>query len=100
MKKYSEVLNEKRTPLTGEELEGMEGLVGHINYTSYTEGEQTLASISAELLAEVKHLRGMMSIAYHWIGRPAPKNGGLTRAYMGCLREAQRIHGENKEMKK
>ena len=99
MKKYSEVLNEKRTPLTGEELEGMEGLVGHINHTDDTV-DATLASISAELLAEVKHLRGMMSIAYHWIGRPAPKNGGLTRAYMGCLREAQRIHGENKEMKK
>lgn len=78
MKKYSEVLNEKRTPLTGEAI-----------------SEAT----RAELEAEVMHLREMMAIAYHWIGRPAPKNGGLTRAYMGCLREAQRIHGENKEMK-
>lgn len=98
MKKYTEVLNEKRTPLTGEELEGMEGLVGHINYTDDTV-DATLASISAELLAEVMHLREMMATAYHWIGRPAPKKGKLTRAYMGCLREAQRIHGENKEMK-
>ena len=98
MKKYSEVLNEKRTPLTGEGLKGMEGLMDHINYTDNTV-DATLASLSAELLAEVKHLREMMTTAYHWIGRPAPQNGGLTRAYMGCLREAQRIHGENKEMK-
>lgn len=99
MKKYTEVLNEKRTPLTGEDLKGMEGLADHINYTADSM-PATLASMNAELLAEVKHLREMMATAYHWIGRPAPKNGGLTRAYMGCLREAQRIHGENKEMKK
>ena len=77
MRKYREVVAEqKRTPLTGEELDN---------------------ATAEELLAEVKHLRAMMATAYMWIGRPAPYKGKVTRAYTECMKEAYRIHKEMKQ---
>lgn len=76
MRKYAEVLNEKRIPLTGEELDN---------------------ATAEELLAEVKHLREMMATAYMWIGRPAPHKGKVTRAYTECMKEAYRIYKEMKQ---
>lgn len=97
MKKYTEVLDEKRTPLTGQELKDMEaGLIDHINHTD-SPVDATLASHSMDLLTEVKHLRQMMATAYMWIGRPAPYKGKMTRAYTKCMKEAYRIHKEMKE---
>ena len=91
MKKYAEVLNNQRTPLTAEELKDMEvvlidGINGSISLNS--------AKVGIELLAEVKHLRRMMAIAYGWIGRKAPTGTTLNRDYMACLKEAARIMKE------
>lgn len=97
MKKYTEVLDNKRTPLTGEELKDTEeGLINHIKYTD-NPVDATLASEAMELLAEVKHLREQMATAYMWIGRPAPYKGKMTRAYTKCMKEAYRIYKEMKE---
>ncbi len=82
MKKYAQVVKEQRTPLTAEELKDMEAVL--IDGTN-----------EAELLAEVKHLRRMMAIAYHWIGRKAPYNTTMNRDYMAAMKEAARIHGED-----
>ena len=95
MKKYRAVLKEQRTPLTAEELKDMEAvLIDGIN--SFNQ-PGTSAAIKAgfELLAEVKHLRHMMAIAYGWIGRKAPANTTMNRNYMACLKEAARIKKED-----
>lgn len=94
MKKYAEVLENQRTPLTAEELKDMEAvLIDGIN--SFNQ-PSTSAAITAgfELLAEVKHLRRMMAIAYHWIGRKAPSGTTANRDYMAALKEAARIKKE------
>ena len=96
MRKYTEVIAEKRTPLTGEELKDMEAvLIDGINI-AHPPSPQREGAIKAglELLAEVKHLRAMMTTAYMWIGRPAPNSGKVTRAYTECMKEAYRIHKE------
>ena len=92
MKKYAEVLNNQRTPLTAEELKDMEvvlidGINGSISLNS--------AKVGIELLAEVKHLRRMMAIAYQWIGRKAPSGTTANRDYMAALKEAARIRKED-----
>ena len=94
MRKYREVVAEqKRTPLTGEELDDMEAaLTDGINATTGQSWKAAKAGL--ELLAEVKHLRAMMATAYMWIGRPAPYKGKVTRAYTECMKEAYRIYKE------
>lgn len=93
MKKYAQVVKEQRTPLTAEELKDMEAaLIDGINATAR---HRATAKVGLELLAEVKHLRHMMAIAYGWIGRKAPANTTMNRDYMACLKEAARIKKED-----
>ena len=92
MKKYAQVVKEQRTPLTAEELKDMEAaLIDGINATAR---HRDTAKVGLELLAEVKHLRHMMAIAYGWIGRKAPANTTMNRDYMAALKEAARIKKE------
>lgn len=102
MKKYAEVVKRQRTPLTAEELKDIEvGLIDAINtadkFPEWGESVGTYATAKrgVELLAEVKHLRRMMAIAYHWIGRKAPAGTTANRDYMAALKEAARIRKED-----
>ena len=92
MKKYAEVLDNQRTPLTAEELTTM-----HAHLTSGRgDADAPLdGDIALELMAEVKHLRRMMAITYHWIGRKAPTGTTMNRDYMAALKEAARIRKED-----
>jgi len=83
MKNYAETLNEKHTPMTAEELDELAfgSVIDHARYM--------------RLVGEVKHLRRMMAIAYHWIGRKAPANTTMNRDYMAALKEAARIRKED-----
>ena len=96
MKKYAQVVKEQRTPLTAEELKDMEAvLIDGINIAHPPSPQREGAiKVGFELLAEVKHLRRMMAIAYGWIGRKAPTGTTLNRDYMACLKEAARIMKE------
>tara|TARA_Y100000592_G_scaffold99752_1_gene177045 strand:- start:13021 stop:13290 length:270 start_codon:yes stop_codon:yes gene_type:complete len=88
MKKYARVVKEQRTPLTAEELTTMDAHLasGRGDADGY---------IALELMAEVKHLRRMMAIAYGWIGRKAPSGTTMNRDYMAALKEAARIKKED-----
>ena len=92
MKNYAETLNEKRTPLTAEGLNDMEA---HLTSGRGDADAPLDGSIALELMAEVKHLRRMMAIAFHWIGRKAPSNTTMNRDYMAALKEAARIRKED-----
>ena len=96
MKKYAEVVKQQRTPLTAEELKEMEAvLIEGINIVHPLSPQREAAiKVGIDLVAEVKHLRRMMAIAYGWIGRKAPTGTTLNRDYMACLKEAARIMKE------
>ena len=83
MKKYSEYLNNKHNPLTGEELKEI------VNEVAKGEADDNTLD---RVLGEVVHLRALLAESYNWIGRGAPSK--MTRKYMELMRESHRIKKE------
>ena len=90
MKKYSEYLNNKHSPLTGEELNEIVKEVAKDKW--YEADDNTLEDMFHRVLGEVVHLRALLAESYNWIGRGAPSK--MTRKYMELMRESHRIKKE------
>lgn len=104
MKKYSEYLNEKYTPLTRDELTKLHTL----NATLYTTSVLVVTADAAaadhewvnesvkealtKALDEIMFLRKHMALAYQYIGRRAPNPA--TTAYREVMHHATRIRSE------
>lgn len=101
MKKYSEYLNEKYTPLTRDELTKLHTLNTDFDpkqlrtYATAADHEWVNESVKEALtkaLDEIMFLRKHMALAYQYIGRRAPNPA--TTAYREVMHHATRIRSE------
>jgi hypothetical protein len=82
MKKYSEYLKERYTPLTRDEIDELHSLTD---------------SRVDTLVTEINYLRSLLDVAYEFIGRKPVKPSPIR--YNDVLAEAYRIHREDKGVK-